>query len=69
MTIEIVYFTDHITLDATRLPMSDIAEMQAQFNCNLSDSEFQEVWFDEEIPVGYTTEIDEDEFFSRYFAE
>lgn len=64
--IEMVKFTIESN---QRMHRNDIADMQKQFNVNLSDSEDHDTWFDEEIPVGYTTEIDEDEFFARYFSE
>lgn len=58
---------DMIGEDCERLPIADVTEMQSAFNVNLNDE--GEIWFDEEIPVGYTEDIDEDEFFNRYFGE
>lgn len=65
----IVRFCDHVVCDTNRLPISEVRELQVQMNCNLFDSEDSETWFDEEIPVGYTEVIDEDEFFNRYFNQ
>lgn len=65
----ITLFSDHVVSDINRLPTADIRELQIQMNCNHDDSEDMETWFDEEIPVGYTETIDEDEFFNRYFGE
>ena len=65
--IEIVRYVDHAMLEETRMSTADIKELQVRMNCNHNDSEDKETWFDEEIPVGYTSVIDEDEFFQRYF--
>ena len=64
--IEIIRFADHVAHDYMRLDIANITELQNQLNVNTCD-ENGETWFDEEIPVGYTTIIDEDEFFDRYF--
>jgi hypothetical protein len=47
-----------------RIPTVELIDLQAQLNVNLSGDDG---WLDEEIPVGYVTEIDEEEFFQRYF--
>jgi hypothetical protein len=65
---EIVRFTDHVANSYRRLATADITELQNTYNVNLCDDN-GETWFDEEIPVGYTEVIDEDEFFNRYFGE
>ena len=58
---------DMIGEDCERLPIGDVTELQSEFNVNLNDE--GEIWFDEEIHVGYVETIDEDEFFNRYFGE
>lgn len=68
--VDIVRFADHVAHDYMRLSTADIRELQNQLNCNILDAEDNgETWFDEEIPVGYTEVIDEDEFFNRYFNQ
>lgn len=60
---------DKIGEDCERLPVGEVTELQIAMNCNLDDSEFAEFYF-EEIGAGNDalTEIDESEFFYRYFA-
>lgn len=65
--VELMIYADHAAIEETRMSTADIRELQIQMNCNHNDSEDKETWFDEEIQVGYTEVIDEDEFFQRYF--
>jgi hypothetical protein len=66
--VEIVRFADDVAYHYRRLATADITELQNTYNVNLCDDN-GETWFDEEIPAGYTSIIDEDEFFNRYFGE
>lgn len=51
-----------------RLPLEELRELQSALTVNLTGDDGDDAWLDEEIPVGYVTEIDEDEFFARYFG-
>jgi hypothetical protein len=50
-----------------RLPVEELRELQSALNANTSDE--GDEWLDEEIPIGYVTEITEEEFINRYFGE
>lgn len=63
----IVDFSDTVVADSTRLATEEIRYMQDVHNVNTCDG--CDTWLDDEIPVGYTEVIDEDEFFQRYFLE
>lgn len=63
----IVDFADTVVADSTRLGTDEIRYMQDVHNVNTCDE--CDTWLDDEIPVGYTEVIDEDEFFQRYFGE
>lgn len=64
----IIRFADHVVIDETRFSKEDHIELQNQMNCNCFDTESNgETWFDEDIPCGHVTIIDEFELFDRYF--
>lgn len=59
--VDIVRFTD---TTIQRMHKNELRELMLNMNTNGTGDE---TWFDEEIPIAYTEEIDDVEFFERYF--
>jgi hypothetical protein len=49
------------------LPESEVEELLTQMNCNLYDSEDNELWFDQDNPPEMIDVISEGEFWEREF--